>query len=103
MLWRSRCLIRCEWMMCSKVLQRIQVSEIGRYLAAAALSPFLKIGETKALFQMAGMMPCLIDAWKSRLIAGDISAAAILRSFASILSGPRLASLGAWRLQLDLQ
>jgi hypothetical protein len=30
--------------MCSSNLQHTQVSEIGRYLAAVCLSPFLKIG-----------------------------------------------------------
>ena len=43
--------------MCSMVLQRIKVSEIGLLFAQSVLFPFLKRGQTCSFFHSVGTVP----------------------------------------------
>jgi hypothetical protein len=66
-----KCLIIEEETMCSNVLQRTHVRDIGLYLAGHELSPVLKIGATFAVFHWEGNDPSSSDFLKmtSRIIS----------------------------------
>ena len=74
--------------MCSKTLQRTQVSEIGLQLEGSDFSPFLKIGETLASFQMSGKFPVSKDLWKISCRIGAYSLCKVCRTMGLNLSGP---------------
>ena len=48
--------------MCSQSLQSMDVVEIGRWLLASDLEPFLKIGTTSALRHVEGVFPWFTEA-----------------------------------------
>jgi len=70
--------------MCSHNLLRIEVKEIGRYLAAADRLPFLKMGTMIALFHDDGTFPSSSDAWNRNVTAGAISSATSFGSPAAL-------------------
>ena len=79
-----------EATMCSKTLQRTQVSEIGLYLEGSDSPPFLKIGETFASFQMSGSFPVHVskDLWEISCRIGAHSLCKVCRTMGLNLSGP---------------
>ena len=78
----------CLQIMCSRILEHMQVSETGRYFSGSCVLPFLKTGETKAAFQSGGMVPCSRDWRKKADKSGAMSVASSLNTLAGILSGP---------------
>ena len=53
-LWCSRCVTMFLVMMCSRSLLQINVKDIGLQFATQSLSPFLKMGVTRAFLQSSG-------------------------------------------------
>ena len=84
------------WRMCSSNLQAMHVREIGLWLEASALSPFLNTGITQACFQSAGKMHWSREAWNIRVKDGASSAACSFRRRDGISSGPA----AEWALRL---
>ena len=74
--------------MCSRTFHRMQVREIGRWLDASDLSPFLYIGVTLALHQSVGSLPVSKDRSKITLIMGASSTRSSFQISGLILSGP---------------
>lgn len=68
-----KCLEWLEATMCSSTLQRTQISEMGLQLEGSALSPFLKIRDSFASFQMCGSFPVSKDFSKITCRMGDNS------------------------------
>ena len=58
MLFKAKCLMTWELTICSMTLEHIEVRDIGRYMEAAAWSPFLKMGTTLAFLHSSGTMAC---------------------------------------------
>ena len=54
----SMCCMILLVIMCSSILQVMDVSEMGRQLLGFRRSPFLNIGTTFAVVQSVGIVPC---------------------------------------------
>ena len=54
----SMCCMILLVIMCSSILQVMDVSEMGRQLLGCRRSPFLNIGTTFAVVQSVGIVPC---------------------------------------------
>ena len=61
---------------CSRILQHIDVKDMGQLFAARERSPFLKIGAMLACDQESGSLPVSSDFWKIICRAGANSLAA---------------------------
>ena len=88
MLCSRRSLSLAQCMISSHRLHMIAISNVGQYLAANALFPFLNRGTTFALFHMDGTFPCCRDASNRSVSAGAISSAVCLSGHAGIPSDP---------------
>ena len=63
-----------QWTMCSHILQRMVVREIGRLFDSADLLPFLKYRDDQCIFQEKGIQSRSSEACKMRVTAGATSA-----------------------------
>ena len=78
-----------EQTMCSSNLQAAQVREIGRYLQARDMSPFLNRGLIFASVHSLGTSPDSIDCWKRWANTGSDSVANSFRTQGCSSSGPK--------------
>ena len=74
--------------MCSSILQLMDVSDIGRQLMGWRRSPFLNMGITLAVVQSIGIVPCFNEAWKNSVNVGVSSSASVLSNLVGMWSGP---------------
>ena len=67
--------------MCSSILQVMDVSDIGRWLMGCRRSPFLNMGTTLGVVQSVGIAPCFNEAWKNSVNMGVSSSASVFCCF----------------------
>ena len=77
-----------ETSMCSNNFEAIHVSDMGLYLHALDLEPFLYTGTTSALLQSSGTTPVSKDKLNINVRMGAISWCSSLRIIGEISSGP---------------
>ena len=73
---------------CSQSLQHTAVRETGLWLAALCLSPFLKMGVTRAFFHCVGTVQLSMEFWKNFASGSLNGSASSLSTLVDIWSGP---------------
>ena len=87
MLELAKCLVKLDATMYSSTLHKTHASDIGRSFAASDLSPFLKMGDIFASFQIWGSFPESTDFWKITCSMGASSAWRVCRTMGLNWSG----------------
>ena len=74
--------------MCSSILQLMDMSDIGRCCWDADGIHFLNTGTTLAVVQSFGLVPCFSESWKNSVNVGVCSSESVLSSLVGMRSGP---------------